>query len=216
MVRLPLYCCDSESTTGTGDFSVTPSQKMKVEHLNLSGVSRCEELMTARDGQCPLFSTESDIRGGAVECLRMTPSRHSSGRSTNGRNRPLTAVHWSHSQWPLTDEKAVVRTTLCKRPVDQGHDLYPILNAILKKTHPKDHGEPDNQSSERAVPVSKSSPGMSFGHPGYRKADRVSISCGRPKFGSAQPLGSGPLTTARTRPHANRPTWLFSWVIASK
>ncbi len=31
--------------------------------------------------------------------------------------RPRTAVHWGHSQWPLTDEKAAVRTTLCKRPV---------------------------------------------------------------------------------------------------
>ncbi len=117
MVRLPLYCCDSESTTGTGDFSVTPSQKMKVEHLNLSGVSRCEELMTARDGQCPLFSTESDIRGGAVECLRMTPSRHSNGRSTNGRNRPSTAVHWDLAQGPFADRKAVVRIILLKPAV---------------------------------------------------------------------------------------------------
>ena len=104
-------CCGLESTTGTGDFSVTASQKMKVEHRNLSGVSRCEELMAARDGQCPLFFTELDIRGGAVECLRMTPSRHSSGRSTNGRNRPETAIHWSHSEWPLTEQKAVVGPT---------------------------------------------------------------------------------------------------------
>ncbi len=135
MVRLPLYCCGSESTTGTGDFSVTPSQKMKVEHLNLSGVSRCEELMTARDGQCPLLSTESDIRGGAVECLRMTPSRHSSGRSTNGRNRPRTAVHRNLAQWPLTDEKAAVRTTLCKRPfLISGHSHRWIIVAAERSS----------------------------------------------------------------------------------
>jgi hypothetical protein len=33
--------------------------------------------------------------------------------------RPETAVHWSHSQWLLTDEKAAVRTTLLKPPPNQ-------------------------------------------------------------------------------------------------
>jgi hypothetical protein len=31
--------------------------------------------------------------------------------------RPLTAVHWSHSQWPFAVQKAAVRITLLKPPV---------------------------------------------------------------------------------------------------
>ncbi len=37
--------------------------------------------------------------------------------AANGKVRPISAVHWSHSQWPFADQKAVVRPTLCKRPV---------------------------------------------------------------------------------------------------
>ncbi len=59
-----------------------------------------------------------------------THNGHSSGPNTNGRNRPLTAVHWSHSQWPLTDRKSVVRTTL--------------LNA--------DYRVPDSETGDQAIP----------------------------------------------------------------
>ncbi len=55
--------------------------------------------------------------GQGWECLKLAQLGHWARLDGNGRNRPRTAVHWSHSQWPLTDQKAVVRTTLCKRPV---------------------------------------------------------------------------------------------------
>ncbi len=64
------------------------------------------------------------VSGRAAKDRLVTLSRHSNGPSTNGRVRPLTAVHWSHSQGLLTDEKAAVRTTLCKRPV-----LIPVIRA---------------------------------------------------------------------------------------
>ena len=53
-----------------------------------------------------------------------TPQRHTAWVSdlgailenSNGGNRPLTAVRWSHSQWPLADQKAAVRTTRGGQP----------------------------------------------------------------------------------------------------
>ncbi len=65
-------------------------------------------------------------RGNRTTALRSDSrrSRQRTGMAVLGRNRsfgcsgslrPLTAIRWSYSQWPLTDEKAAVRTTLCER-----------------------------------------------------------------------------------------------------
>ena len=45
------------------------------------------------------------------------PSRPPDCATTNDRDRPKTAIHWSHSQWPFADQKAAVRITLLKPPV---------------------------------------------------------------------------------------------------
>ncbi len=58
-----------------------------------------------------------DDFGTVRDGRELTPSRHSTGPSTNGGNRPETVIHWNHAQGPLPDQKAAVRTALLKPPV---------------------------------------------------------------------------------------------------
>jgi hypothetical protein len=59
----------------------------------------------------------------ATSSLRLDQRNQPSlGLASNGWIRPISVVHWSHSQWLLTDEKAAVRTTLLRRQVFPGAD----------------------------------------------------------------------------------------------
>ena len=81
------------------------------------------------------ISSATDLKSriaGIIDDGRMPPSRDldellndarkngisaSMSSRLEGGNRPLTAVHWSHSQWPFAVQKAAVRITLLKPPV---------------------------------------------------------------------------------------------------
>jgi hypothetical protein len=57
------------------------------------------------------ITPKADVIGYGVGCLLLTPCRHSTDPSANGRVRPEMVIGRALAQCPLTDRKAVVGPT---------------------------------------------------------------------------------------------------------